>query len=272
MANSYEYSFNNIDDYVDFGHNCYLDYPEIVIKPIIDHYHTIPSQLSITMSTREIVVTGQIYSHSVNVTYTPDYIKIIFYHQYYCTTGRTYFVEDKRKYITMYDENQRIVGLYPWVYHKGKIPNKLPPIEGDPDATIIIQLQIPAISNYFWNLWNDHIPLFNDVVDRFAIYIRVFYINLDDYIFDPSLKIPDVNIDCTDVIISQIRGYATEMDGHTLDPLAAHRNIISACMRWKVYIYARQYNHCMKEIQYMPGLGVDYQKAMTEFTQLICNT
>lgn len=280
MENIYEYCFDNILDYSDFKYNCYLNYPEIVLKPIVNQYHSNPSQLTLQRSSTEITASGNIFGHDVVVVYTTDQITITFQHQFFRLNGPEYYVSEKWKYITMYDENEKIVGLYPWVYRRGKIPVRLPPKEGTSDATVIIRLRIPEITHYFWCLWQDSddgddsdVPPFDPIVDKFAIYIRAFYISLQvdsNHEPDPTIKQPDERrmFYCSDKIIRKIRHYAENEHGSKFDPFSAHCLLTSACLRWKAYLYIRHYNRCIAEISSLPGIGIHYQNAKDDWANL----
>ena len=267
MSNIYEYSFDNIDDYLNFEYNCYLDCPEILIKPIVVQYHDFPNDLVINHSPQKITVSGTIFEHQVMVTYQPEKITIIYRDQKYWIRGGRYYTQDKWKYITIYDENQHVIGLHPWVYHKGKIPDHLPPPEGCPNATIIIHFIIPELTQYFWSLWNDSLPPFNSICDQFATYTRAFYINVKHENPIPFLKLPDKRIKCNDEVINAIRFFAKNKNGSIFDPLSAHRNLTVACLRWRIYLYVRLYNHVMESILYNPRTGIYYSQAFDDFTK-----
>lgn len=277
MNHPYEYNFDQIDDYSEFERNCYLDCPEIVLKPIVNQYHENPSQLSIIkgeggkicpQSAEEIIVSGRIFNHEVTVTYQPNAIRLVFNHQQFSLRYGKYLATDKWKYVDTLDQNQNIIGFHPWIYHQGKIPDHLPPEQGDPDATIVISLQIPEITQYCWDLWHDQLSPFNSVMDQFTNYIRAFYIDLDRYLPDPRLKIPDQTIQCTEIIIDQINDYAENANGRVFDPLTAHLMLTAACVRWKVYLYVRQYNQCLITIPYLPSIGIHYFQTENEYTHL----
>ena len=269
LPNVYEYTFEDIRDYHDFSYNYYLDYTEVVLKPIVNQYHTAPSHLQVSQSPHEIKVSGQIFSHEITVIYRIDEIQITYHHHFY-RMWRGYWVKEHTGYVTKYSEDHRIIGCGPVVDRKGYLPPHLPPVEGTPDATLIFHIRIPVICGYVWNLWRDYLLPFDPLVDRFAIYIRAFYIdsgrqNQDDRSPNPLIRTPDQTIECNERVIDRIHCYAPNEPGSIFDPLSSHRTLTAACLRWKVYQPVRAYNLCMAELSCLPVLGREYCQARDDF-------
>jgi hypothetical protein len=229
-----------------------LDCQEIIIKPIVNQFHVYPSTLSINHSGEAIIVSGSIFSHKVTISYCLDNITITFHNQYFAMRFSEYHPSEKHKLIPMYDEDGVINGVHQWSYDKTSVPDNLPPEEGDKCATVIIEICIPEVANYFWNLWNDHLMPFSTVADMVSMYIRGFYIKINGWT-------------CTEEIAKMINMYAKNKEGHTFSPIWPSRMLNDACIWWKADIYSRNYTRCVAGIPYLPGVGVHYFEAKNSF-------
>ena len=261
---TYRYQFTEIERYLQFQNNFWLDVGEILIKPIVNQYHYNPSLITITnWSSTEICICSNIFNHKVKVIYTNTQIIIEFIDQWFnYRLGDSYYVEPKYKYLDIYDHNSQLIGLHPWCYDKGHIPEHLPPPSGDHHATIILTILIPEITTYFWQLWHDHLPPFQSIVDQLCIYIRAFYVYCN---VRKGYHRHNIRPRCVDVIINRIDSFAPNKIGSRFDPLVHHRLLTTACLAWKIYLPVRHFTNCLNQITCLPSVGCSYKSSKTKF-------
>lgn len=268
----YIYNIHTVYEMYDMCVNFDLDLQEVILIPIVNKYYEFPHDLLISTSENKIRVSGKMFGHEVKIIYTPKNIVIKYFNQKFWLRNQSYWTMNFSESKIIYDENHKIIGFDHIEHPSSEIPSNLPPVDRKHKAKVIFSVDIPEVTIFYWNLWHDNIPKFNETLGFFANYNKAFYININCFIPNPFAEPKNYENDdirCDQDIINRIQYYSRPIwNGVEFSPLVDHRALVRACIRWRVYQQVRYFNQILETIPYLPKIGHIYSEASSEFHNL----
>lgn len=252
----HEYSFDNVADFWVFGSNINSpNYYEILIKPIVQDYHGMKT-VTVQKGEHEITASGYVFDTNVEITYRKDYvrykIKGVTMHRDPYIPIRTVWEQVK------YDDTH---GAFICKNIPCKLVEKFPPKGQKVD--IIINLNIPNVTEFLWSMWNDECPEYNDDIMDMCPYIIALYIGCLDNPYDFY-----GNKEVYGNTYRQWNDSGNEIRINNFHPFVDQRNLIYACVKWWQTLPKRIFAKVVEEIQCCPNIGIKYFNGLNEFNSL----
>jgi hypothetical protein len=213
--------------------NFYLN-SEILIKPIVQQYYEHKMNVN-RVSSDCFIVEGTTFGLRNVVTYTPTSITIKLLNP---KLSARFSFENMAQYLPPVDDNKWTTG----------------------DITFIIAIK--NVATYFWTLINeDRVPPFDNESFRWSNYILAFYIGCDG---DPYEFYETRYVHGHRFKLSYSGGNDMSIDRGPF--FACGRSLFYACVRWWQALWKRKFTQVLKEIEFAPGISVNYCKARKRFS------
>ena len=246
MSNKVEFNVETMIDSAILYTYVPYNLPEILIKPVVQEYYILKN-MEKKINPDSINFIGTIYSKETDITYSKELICIKINYNF-----SRYKADDfQRNYFTSpYKE----VKIFKDIYNFLKFQN------ADKDYDVTINIRIPSITNFFWNILNDFQPEFNQEVIRVCPLAIGFFLpcNCEPYNFYGKIMVHGNDYDQW-----YDGGNCIYINGSYLD--SSQREFIYAAILWKQKLWKRIFNNVVCEINYYPGVGVEYFKAQESF-------